>query len=94
MVGKIKKDLHNTKKQFTAMQYNIKNIEQEEDNSDIWDSDSESGSTFFQMECDIVSSTGNNITTNIILHNQSKLNDKLDLKNVILIDNQSTLDLI
>ena len=30
----------------------------------------------------------------IILHNQSKLADKLDLKNVILLDNQSTLDLI
>ena len=32
--------------------------------------------------------------TNIIPHNQAKLNDQLGLKNVILHDNQSTLDLI
>ena len=32
--------------------------------------------------------------TNIILHNQVKFTDQLDLKNVILLDNQSTLDLI
>ena len=32
--------------------------------------------------------------TKIILHNQAKLTDQLDLKNVILLDNQSALDLI
>ena len=32
--------------------------------------------------------------TKIILHNQAKLNDQLDLKNIILLDNQSRLDLI
>ena len=32
--------------------------------------------------------------TKIILHNQAKLNDLLDLKTFILLDNQSTLDLI
>ena len=32
--------------------------------------------------------------TNIILHNQAKLTDQLDLKNVIILDNQSTLDII
>ena len=72
----------------------IKNIEEEEDDSDISDSDSESGSAFFQMERDIVSSTGKDIVTNIILQNQYKLTDQLDLKNVILLDNQSTLYLI
>ena len=46
------------------------------------------------MERDIVSSTGKDITTKIILHKQAKLNDQLDLKNGILLDNQSTLDLI
>ena len=46
------------------------------------------------MEHNIVSSTGKDIMTKIILHNQAKLNDQLDLKNVILLDNQSTLDLI
>ena len=46
------------------------------------------------MERYIVSSTGMDIMTNIILHNQAKLNDQLDLNNVILLDNQSTLDLI
>ena len=46
------------------------------------------------MECDIVSSTGKDILTKIILHNQAKLNDQIDLKNVILLDNYSTLDLI
>ena len=65
----------------------IKNIEQQEDNLDISDSDSESGSAFFQMERGIVSSTVNYITTKSILHNQSKLTDQLDLKNVILLDN-------
>ena len=46
------------------------------------------------MERNIVSSTWKDIMTKIILHNQDKLNDQLDLKNVILLDNQSTLDLI
>ena len=44
----------------------IKNIEEEEDDSDTLDSDSESGFKFFQMERDIVSSTGKDIMTNII----------------------------
>ena len=76
------------------MECTIKNIEAEEDDSDILDSDSESGSAVFQIERNIVSSTEKDIMTNIILHNQSKLTDKLDLKNVILLDNQSTLYLI
>ena len=46
------------------------------------------------MERDIVSSTGTDITTKIILHKQAKFTDQLDLNNVILIDNQSMLDLI
>ena len=46
------------------------------------------------MECNIVSSTGKDSTTKIILHNQAKFTDQLELKNVIIIDNQSTLDLI
>ena len=46
------------------------------------------------MERDIVSSTGKDIMTKIILHNQAKLNNQLELKNCILIDNQSTLDII
>ena len=76
------------------MECMIKKIKEEENNSDIPDSDSESGLEFFQMERNIVSSIGNDIMTKIILHNQAKLNDQLDLKNVILLDNQSTLDLI
>ena len=46
------------------------------------------------MEHGIVSSTGKDITTNITLQYQAKLTDKLYLKNVILLDNQLTLDLI
>ena len=46
------------------------------------------------MERDIISSNGKDIMMKIILHNQAKLNDKLDLKRVIILDNQSTLDLI
>ena len=46
------------------------------------------------MERNIVSSTGKDTMTKIILHNQAKLTDQLDLNNVILLDNQSTLDLI
>ena len=46
------------------------------------------------MEHNIVSSTGKDTTTRIILHNKAKLTDQLDLKNVTLLDNQSTLDLI
>ena len=46
------------------------------------------------MKCDIFSSIGKDIMTKIILHNQSKLNNKLDLNNVILLHNQSTLYLI
>ena len=46
------------------------------------------------MERNIVSSTRTDIMTKIILHNQAKLTDQLDLKNVILLYNQSTLDLI
>ena len=76
------------------MECMIKNVEEEEDDSDISDSDLESVSAFFQMECNIFFFTRKYITTEIILHNQAKLNDKLDLKNVILLDNQSTLDLI
>ena len=75
------------------MECMIKNIEEEDDDSDICDSDSESGSEFFQMERNIISSTENYIMTNIILHNQAKLTDQLDLKNVILLDDQSKLDL-
>ena len=90
----MKKDLQNTKKSFAAMECIIKKIEAEEDDPYISDSDSESGSAVFQIECDIVSSTEKDIMTNIILHNQAKLTDKLDLKNVILLDNQSTLYLI
>ena len=76
------------------MECMIKKIEEEKDDSDISESDSESGSAFLKMERDIVSSIGKDIITNIIIHNQAKLNDQLDLKNVILLDNQSTLDLI
>ena len=47
MVGKTKKDIQKTNKSFTAMEYMIKNTEEEEDNLDISDSDSESGSAFF-----------------------------------------------
>ena len=94
MVDKMKKDLQKTKKSFAAMECMINNIEEEEDDSDISDSDSESGLAFFQMERDIFSSTGKDIMTKIILHNQAKLTDQLDLNNVILLDNQSTLDLI
>ena len=61
------------------MEYMIKNIEEEEDDSDISDSDSESGLEFFQMERDIVSFTGKGIMTKIIFHNQAKFNDQLDL---------------
>ena len=46
------------------------------------------------MERVIVSFTGKDIMKKIILHNQAKLNDQLDLKNIILLDTQSTLDLI
>ena len=35
MVENMKKDLQNTKKSFTAMECTIKNIEEEEDDSDI-----------------------------------------------------------
>ena len=94
MVGKMKKDPQNTKKSFAAMECMIKKIEEEEDDSDISDSDSKFGSAFFQMERDIVSSTGKDIMTKIILHNQTKLNDQLNLNFFILLDNQSTLDLI
>ena len=94
MVGKMKKDPQNTKKSFGALECMIKNIEEEEDDSEISDSDSESGSLFLHMERNIVSSTVKDIMTKIILHNQAKLNDQLDLKTFILIYNQSTLDLI
>ena len=40
------------------------------------------------MERNTVSSTGKDISKEIILHIQAKLNDQLDLKNVILLDNQ------
>ena len=53
----------------------IKNIEEEEDDSDILDSDSEYGLAFFQMERDIVSSTVKDIVTKIILHNHAKLTE-------------------
>ena len=69
MVGKMKKDIQKTKKSFADMECLIKNIEEEEDNSYILDSDIESGSAYFQMERDIVSSAGTDIMTNIILHN-------------------------
>ena len=46
------------------------------------------------MGRDIVSSTGKDLMTKIILHNQSKFTDQIDLNNVILFDNHSTLDLI
>ena len=46
------------------------------------------------MERDIVSLTGKDIMMKIIVQNQAKLTDQLDLKNVIQLDNQSTLDLI
>ena len=75
MVRKMKEDIQNTNKSFAAMEFLIKNIEEEEDDSYISDSDSESGSAFFQMEYEIVSSTGKDIMTEIILHNQTKLND-------------------
>ena len=94
MVGKMNKDIQKTKTSSAAMECMINNIEEEEDNSFISDSDSESGLAFFQMEREIVSSTRKDIMTNIRLHNQAKLTDQLDLKNVILLDNQSTLDLI
>ena len=90
----MKKDIQKTKKSFADMECMIKNIEEEEDDSDISDSDSESGLAFFQIERDIVSSIGKDIMTKIILHNQAKLNDQLKLKSDILLDNQSTLDLI
>ena len=46
------------------------------------------------MERDIVSSTGKYIMTKILPHNQAKLNDHLDVKTFILLDNQSTLYII
>ena len=87
MVGRMNKDIQKTKKWFAAMECMIKNIEEEEYDSDISDSNSESGSGVFQMERNIVSYTWNNITTKILLHNQAKLTNQLDLKNVIILDN-------
>ena len=46
MFGKMKKDIQKTKKSFAAMEVTIKRIEEEEDDSDISDLDSESGSSF------------------------------------------------
>ena len=60
------------------MEWMLKRIEEEEDNSEISDSDSDSGLAFFQMEREIVSSAGKYIMTKIIPHNQAKLNDHLD----------------
>ena len=48
MVGNMKKDLQKTKKPFVAKEFIIQNTEEKEDNSDISDSDSESGSAFFK----------------------------------------------
>ena len=48
MVGKINKDIQKTKISFAAIKCMIKNIEEEEDDSDISDSDSESGLAFFK----------------------------------------------
>ena len=48
MVGKMNKDLQKTEKLFAALECMIKNIEEEEDKSEISDSDSESGSAFFR----------------------------------------------
>ena len=48
MVGKMNKDLQNTKKSFAALKCMIKNNEEEEDDSEILDSDSEFVSAFFK----------------------------------------------
>ena len=48
MVGNMKKNLKMTKNSFAAMNCMIKTIEEEEDNSDISDSDSASRMAFFK----------------------------------------------
>ena len=74
------------------METKTRKIEEKEE-SDISDSDMDSGTAFIQMKRVYTLEVGAELNKKIILHNQSDAIYQLDLRSDILLDNQSTLDL-
>ena len=75
----MKKDIKRTKNTFATMKTKIQ--EMEEEDSGITDLDSESASSFLQMGPKL----------HLMLQNNYKPEPELDQRNVILLENQSTL---
>ena len=92
---KMKKDLNKTKKSFATLQTQFEELEEEDDASKITGSRDESGSSFLQVseQC-FTKGVGSELQKQLALHNKSDSYDKLQLRNLMLLDNQSTMDLI
>ena len=88
----MKKLFNKTKKQFATMEAQIWELENESDSdSDITD---ETGSNFLLLKQCYTQTMGSELKEKLILHTKYDSYEQLDLRNVILLDNQSTLDLI
>ena len=88
----MKKVFNKTKKQFATMETKILELENESDSdSDITD---ETGSNFLLMKQCYTQTMGYDLKEQLILHTKYDSYEQLDLRNVMLLDNQSKLDLI
>ena len=75
------------------METQIRELENESDSdSDITSSD-ETGSKFLILKHCYTQTMGSELKEQLILHTKYDSDEQLDLSNVILLDNQSTLDL-
>ena len=94
-MDKMKKDLKKTKKSFATLQTQFEKLEEDDDASDITGSGDESGSSFLQVskQC-FAQGVVSELQKQLALHNKSDSDEKLQLRNLILLDNQSTMDLI
>ena len=90
----MKKLFNKTKKQFATMETQIQELENKSDlDSDITSSD-ETGSNFLLLKHCYTQTMGYKLKEKLILHKKYDSDEQLDLRNVILLENQSTLDLI
>ena len=92
---KMKKNLKKTNKSFAILQTQINKLEEDNNASDITGSGDKSGRSFLQVsEQYFAQCVGSELQKHLALHNKSDSDDKLQLRNVMLLDNQSTMDLI
>ena len=91
---KMKKNTMKTKKWFATLQTQFEKLEGDA-SSDITGSGDESRSSFLQVseQC-FAQAVGSELQKQLSLHNKSNSDNKLQLRNVMLLEKHSTMDLI